>query len=74
MTPLDENALVSIHPKHLKLMQFHLAKYLELLFSKYLELLCEQAGEGENVKEISELRYLDNLIDSTLGTHCNESA
>ena len=56
---------IAIQPKHLKLMKFHL--------SQYLDLLCEQAKEGEEVKQISELGFLDCVIDTLLGAHCNDT-
>ncbi len=66
MTPTDENTLVSIHPKHLKLMQVYLAQYFDLI--------CEKTEEGEKVQEINDLASLDFVIDTILGTHCNDTA
>ena len=59
MTTTGNEELVSIQPKHLKLMKFHL--------SQYLDLLCEQAEAGEKVKEINEIGLLDHVIDTLLG-------
>ena len=66
MTSPEPKTLVGIQPKHLKLMQFYLAEYFDLL--------CEQAGEGEKMKEINELATLNYVIDAILGTHCNDTA
>jgi hypothetical protein len=64
MTPLENEKLVEIHPKHLKLMQFYLAQYFNMI--------CEKAEEGENVQEINDLASLDFVIDTILGAHCND--
>lgn len=66
MTPTGNEELVAIQPKHLRLMKFHL--------SQYLDFLCEQAEEGEKVKEINELGSLDYVIDTLLEAHCNDTA
>jgi len=66
MTTLDGKTPVSLEPKHLRLMQVYL--------SQYLDLLCDQAKEGEKVKEINELAFLDLVIHTVLETHCNENA
>ena len=65
MTPTGNEELVSIQPKHLRLIKAHL--------SQYLDLLCEQAEAGERVKEIDELGLLDYVIDTLLGAHCNDT-
>jgi len=56
---------VRIQPKHLKSLRFHL--------SQYLELLCDQAKEGEKAKEINELASLWLAIDTSLETDCNDT-
>lgn len=65
MTPLDGKTPVNLEPKHLRLMQVYL--------SKYLDLLCDQAKEGEKVKEINDLAFLDLVINTVLGTHCDDT-
>ena len=65
MTQTENEELVAIHPKHLRLMKFHLSQYLDLLY--------EQAEAGEKVKEINELGLLDYVIDTLLGSHCNDT-
>lgn len=66
MKPLEPKTLVGIQPRHLKMMQVYLAQYFDLL--------CDQAEESQKMKEINELASLDFVIDTILGTHCNESA
>jgi len=66
MTPLENEELVEIHLKHLKLMQVYLAQYFDLV--------CEKTEEGEKVQEINDLASLDFVIDTILGTHCNDTA
>jgi len=63
--PLEPIKFVRIQPKHLKSLRSHL--------SKYLYLLCDQAKEGENVKEIYELAMLWLAIDTSLETDCNDT-
>ena len=65
-TPLEKELPVSIQPENLKLMQFYL--------SQYFDLLCEQDEDGEKMKEINELALLVFEIDTILGTHCNDNA
>lgn len=65
MTPTGNERLVGIQPRYLKLMKFHL--------SQYLNTLCEQAEEGEKVKDINELGFLDYAIDILLRVHCNDT-
>ena len=65
MTKTENEELVAIQTKQLKLMKFHL--------SYYLDLLCEQAEAGEKVKEINEIGLLDYVIDTILRSHCNDT-
>ena len=67
MTPPENEELVEIHPKHLKLIQFHL--------SQYFDLLCAIAEVGDDNKQaINEIGSLDFVIDTILGTYCNDTA
>jgi len=66
MTTLNGKTRVSLDPKHLKSLRFHLCQYLGLL--------CDQAKEGEKAKEINELAFLWLAIDTSLETHCDDNA
>jgi len=65
-TPLEPIKFVRIQPEHLKWLRSHLYQYLVLL--------CNQAKEGEKVKEIKELAMLWLAIDTSLETHCDDNA
>ena len=56
--PTESATLVAIQPRHLRLMQVYL--------SEYHDLLCNQAKEGDKVKEINDLAFLDSLISTVL--------
>ena len=66
MTPIENEKLVEIRPKHLKLIQFHL--------SQYFDLLCAIAEVGDNKQAINEIGYLNFVLDTILGAHDNDTA
>jgi hypothetical protein len=66
MTLIEKKTLVTIQAKHLRQMEIYLLQYLDLL--------CDQAKEGEKVKEINELAFLHLVINTVLETHCDDTA
>lgn len=65
MTPLDKKTPLTIQTKHLRLMHVYIVQYLDLL--------CDQAKEGEKVKEINELAFLYLVINTVLESNCDDT-
>ena len=65
MTQTENEELVLIHPKYLRLMQAHL--------SVFCYWLCKQVKEEVILEEINELDWLDYVIDTLLEAHCNDT-
>jgi phage terminase Nu1 subunit (DNA packaging protein) len=69
MTPPNGKTPVILELKHLRKMKFYLSQYLDLLCDQ-----AKEAKEGEKVKEINDLAFLDLVIHTILETHCDDNA